>query len=177
MLVGQGAMPHTPQANREEGHSGLRAAGRTEEDVRELFQHAGTLGRCASSDDFTGRSRGFGLRGDGHAGSRRGCLFLNRHLVVDEARPQPQRGRGGLGPRTSGAGGGGGWRGSSREHRPGPRKETNQGVADAPSRAVSRMRRGHEGPRLVPSGNAMSDTDFVQITATTDHVTGQAPHD
>jgi len=32
-----------------------------------------------------------------------GRLFLDRHLVVDKARPQPQRGRGGLGPPTSGA--------------------------------------------------------------------------
>jgi hypothetical protein len=40
-----------------------------------------------------------------------GRLFRDRHLVVDEARPQPQRGRGGLGPPRSGAGGGVGWRG------------------------------------------------------------------
>jgi hypothetical protein len=39
-----------------------------------------------------------------------GRLFLDRHLFMDEARPQPQRGRGGLEPPPSGAGGGG-WRG------------------------------------------------------------------
>jgi len=43
-----------------------------------------------------------------------GRLFRDRNLVVDEARPQPQRGAGGprpdRGPRPGGAGGGGGWR-------------------------------------------------------------------
>ena len=91
----------------------------TEEDVRELFQHAGTLGSVRIvTDHFTGRSRGFGFV---EMATREaaveaikmlnGRLFLDRHLVVDEARPQPQRGRGGLGPPPSGAGGGGGWRG------------------------------------------------------------------
>jgi hypothetical protein len=46
-----------------------------------------------------------------------GRLFRDRNLVVDEARPQPQRGAGGGGPRGDrgsrpggGPGGGGGWR-------------------------------------------------------------------
>jgi hypothetical protein len=46
-----------------------------------------------------------------------GRLFRDRNLVVDEARPQPQRGGGGgggardRGPRPGGGpGGGGGWR-------------------------------------------------------------------
>jgi hypothetical protein len=43
-----------------------------------------------------------------------GRLFRDRNLVVDEARPQPQRSGGGRpgdrGPRAGGAGGGGGWR-------------------------------------------------------------------
>jgi hypothetical protein len=46
-----------------------------------------------------------------------GRLFRDRNLVVDEARPQPQRaggggggGRGDRGPRPGGGGGGGGWR-------------------------------------------------------------------
>ena len=45
-----------------------------------------------------------------------GRLFRDRNLVVDEARPQPQRGAGGArsagGPRGGGpgGGGGGGWR-------------------------------------------------------------------
>ena len=92
----------------------------TEEDVRELVQHAGTLGSVhIVTDHLTGRSRGFGFV---EMATREaaveaikmlnGRLFLDRHLVVDEARPQPQRGRGGLGPPTSGAGGGGGWRGT-----------------------------------------------------------------
>ena len=44
-----------------------------------------------------------------------GRLFRDRNLVVDEARPQPQRGSGGPrggqgGPRGGGGGTGGGWR-------------------------------------------------------------------
>jgi hypothetical protein len=44
-----------------------------------------------------------------------GRLFRDRNLVVDEARPQPQRSGGGQrgdrGPRSGGpGGGGGGWR-------------------------------------------------------------------
>jgi RNA recognition motif-containing protein len=46
-----------------------------------------------------------------------GRLFRDRNLVVDEARPQPQRGGGGgdrgggrPGGRPGGGGGGGGWR-------------------------------------------------------------------
>lgn len=67
----------------------------TEEDVRELFQHAGTLGSVRIvTDQFTSPS---------------------------------------LPSRTT-------------------RQRENQGVAGAPSRAASRMRRGHEGRRRVPSG-------------------------
>ncbi len=66
----------------------------TEEDLRELFQQAGTVESVRIvTDQFTGRPRG--------------------------ARPQPQRGAGGGGgprgggpggPRGGGGGGGGGWR-------------------------------------------------------------------
>lgn len=75
----------------------------TEEDVRELFQHAGTLGSVRIvTDQFTGRSRGFGFvematREEAVEAIKmlNGRLFRDRHLVVDEARPQPQRSRGG----------------------------------------------------------------------------------
>ncbi len=75
----------------------------TEEDVRELFQHAGTLGAVRIvTDQFTGRSRGFGFvematRKEAVEAIKmlNGRLFRDRHLVVDEARPQPQRSRGG----------------------------------------------------------------------------------
>jgi RNA recognition motif-containing protein len=91
----------------------------TEEDVRELFQHAGPVGSVRIvTDQFTGRSRGFGFvematqeEAVEAIKMLNGRLFRERHLVVDEARPQPQRGRGGLGPPRSGAGGSGGWRG------------------------------------------------------------------
>src|SRR5216684_6516825 len=75
----------------------------TAEDVRELFQHAGTVGAVRIiTDQFTGRSRGFGFvematREEAAEAIKmlNGRLFRDRDLVVDEARPQPQRGRGG----------------------------------------------------------------------------------
>ena len=75
----------------------------TEEDVRELFQHAGPVGSVRIvTDQFTGRSRGFGFvematREEAVEAIKmlNGRLFRDRHLVVDEARPQPQRSSGG----------------------------------------------------------------------------------
>jgi RNA recognition motif-containing protein len=75
----------------------------TEEDVRVLFQHAGTLGSVRIvTDQFTGRSRGFGFvematREEAVEAIKmlNGRLSRDRHLVVDEARPQRQRSRGG----------------------------------------------------------------------------------
>src|SRR5262249_20747925 len=100
----------------------------TEEDLRELFQQAGTVESVRIvTDQFTGRPRGFGFveMATKEESSKaiemlNGRLFRDRNLVVDEARPQPQRGPGGGGPRSdrgprSGGGarpggGGGGWR-------------------------------------------------------------------
>jgi RNA recognition motif-containing protein len=100
----------------------------TEEDLRELFQQAGTVETVRIiTDQFTGRPRGFGfveMATKDEAGKAvemlNGRLFRDRNLVVDEARPQPQRGPGGAGggaprgdrgPRAGGGGGGGGnWR-------------------------------------------------------------------
>jgi cold-inducible RNA-binding protein len=98
----------------------------TEEDLRELFQQAGTVESVRIvTDQFTGRPRGFGFvematkEESGKAIEMlNGRLFRDRNLVVDEARPQPQRGGGGGprggggggGPRGGGGGGGGGWR-------------------------------------------------------------------
>ena len=101
----------------------------TEEDLRELFQQAGTVETVRIiTDQFTGRPRGFGfveMATKEEAGKAvemlNGRLFRDRNLVVDEARPQPQRGPGGgggggaprgdRGARPGGGGGGGGnWR-------------------------------------------------------------------
>ena len=99
----------------------------TEEDLRELFQQAGTVETVRIiTDQFTGRPRGFGFvematkeEATKAVEMLNGRLFRDRNLVVDEARPQPQRsgggdrgGGGGRGPRPSGGGpgGGGGWR-------------------------------------------------------------------
>jgi len=95
----------------------------TEDELRELFQKAGTVETVRIiTDQFTGRPRGFGfveMATKEEAGRAvellNGKLFRDRNLVVDEARPQPQRaGAGGerapRGPRPGGGGGGGGWR-------------------------------------------------------------------
>ena len=97
----------------------------TEEDLRELFAQAGNVETVRIiTDQFTGRPRGFGFvematkeEAQKAVEMLNGRLFRDRNLVVDEARPQPQRGSGGggggprgdRGPRSS-AGGGGGWR-------------------------------------------------------------------
>jgi len=95
----------------------------TEEDLRELFQQAGTVESVRIiTDQFTGRPRGFGFvemsskeEAERAIEQLNGRLFRDRNLVVNEARPQPNRspggprgGRGEGGPR--GGGGGGGWR-------------------------------------------------------------------
>jgi cold-inducible RNA-binding protein len=97
----------------------------TEEDLRELFAQAGNVDTVRIiTDQFTGRPRGFGFvematkeEALKAVEMLNGRLFRDRNLVVDEARPQPQRGGGGggggprgdRGPRSS-SGGGGGWR-------------------------------------------------------------------
>src|SRR4051812_18174170 len=99
----------------------------TEEDLRELFAQAGNVETVRIiTDQFTGRPRGFGFvematkeEAQKAVEMLNGRLFRDRNLVVDEARPQPQRGGGTGGggprgdrPRTGGGpgGGGGGWR-------------------------------------------------------------------
>jgi cold-inducible RNA-binding protein len=95
----------------------------TEEDLRELFQQAGTVESVrVITDQFTGRPRGFGFvemstkeEAERAIEQLNGRLFRDRNLVVNEARPQPNRSPGG--PRGAGGGrpggpggGGGGWR-------------------------------------------------------------------
>jgi RNA recognition motif-containing protein len=96
----------------------------TEEDLRELFAQAGTVETVRIiTDQFTGRPRGFGFvemttkeEATKAVEMLNGRLFRDRNLVVDEARPQPQRGPGGGGgaarDRSARPGGaaGGGWR-------------------------------------------------------------------
>src|SRR6195256_3673084 len=98
----------------------------TEEDLRELFLQSGTVETVRIiTDQFTGRPRGFGFvematkeEAQKAVEMLNGRLFRDRNLVVDEARPQPQRGGGGGGDRggrpggsrPGGGGGGGGWR-------------------------------------------------------------------
>jgi cold-inducible RNA-binding protein len=97
----------------------------TEEDLRELFAQAGNVETVRIiTDQFTGRPRGFGFvematkeEAVKAVEMLNGRLFRDRNLVVDEARPQPQRSGGGgggprgdRGPRSGSGGGGGSWR-------------------------------------------------------------------
>lgn len=89
----------------------------TEEDLRELFQQAGTVESVRIiTDQFTGRPRGFGFvemsskeEAERAIELLNGRLFRDRNLVVNEARPQPSRAPGGGGGRRH-EGGGGSWR-------------------------------------------------------------------
>lgn len=89
----------------------------TEEDLRELFQQAGTVESVRIiTDQFTGRPRGFGFvemsskeEAERAIELLNGRLFRDRNLVVNEARPQPSRAPGGGGGRRP-EGGGGSWR-------------------------------------------------------------------
>ena len=73
----------------------------TEEDLRELFQQAGTVESVRIiTDQFTGRPRGFGFiematkeEAEQAIDQLNGRLFRDRNLVVNEARPQAGRGR------------------------------------------------------------------------------------
>ncbi len=88
----------------------------TEEDLRELFQQAGTVESVRIiTDQFTGRPRGFGFvematqeEANKAVELLNGRMFRDRSLVVNEARPQPSRTQGAR--RREGGGGGGGWR-------------------------------------------------------------------
>ena len=98
----------------------------TNEDLEALFSQAGKVDTATVvMDKFSGQSRGFGFvematkeEATKAVEMLNGRLFRDRNLVVDEARPQPQRGAGGGGgPRGDrggrpggGPGGGGGWR-------------------------------------------------------------------
>src|SRR5918996_3039181 len=96
----------------------------TEEDLRELFAQAGTVETVRIiTDQFTGRPRGFGFVEMANKEEAlkavemlNGRLFRDRNLVVDEARPQPQRGGGG--PRSDRGGRPGGGRGGRRRQTP-----------------------------------------------------------
>ena len=92
----------------------------TEEDLRELFQQAGTVQSVRIvTDQFTGRPRGFGfveMASDEDAGkaiaSMNGTAFMDRTITVNEAKPKTERSGsgGGRGDRGGYGGGGKSWR-------------------------------------------------------------------
>jgi cold-inducible RNA-binding protein len=75
----------------------------TEEDLRELFQQAGTVQSVRIvTDQFTGRPRGFGFvemstpeEATRAVEQLNGRVFRDRNLVVDQARSQAGGGGGG----------------------------------------------------------------------------------
>jgi cold-inducible RNA-binding protein len=93
----------------------------TEDDLRELFQQAGTVQSVRIvTDQFTGRPRGFGFvemstpeEANRAVEQLNGRVFRDRNLVVDQARSQAGGGPGGggrppgRGPDRRGPGGGG----------------------------------------------------------------------
>ena len=89
----------------------------TEEQLQEWFTQAGCNPSAINliRDRFTGQSRGFAfveIANDEEAASRRAVaqrpeLRRARNLVVNEARPQTERGGGGGGSGFGGGGGGG----------------------------------------------------------------------
>ena len=92
------------------------------EDLQELFGQAGTVESVNIVEDRdTGRSRGFGFvemssEEDANAAIAQfnGQEYDGRNMVVNEARPREESGRGGGGGGGRGGYGGGGGRGGSR---------------------------------------------------------------
>jgi cold-inducible RNA-binding protein len=89
----------------------------TEEQLQEWFSQVGVTpsGVNLIRDRFTGQSRGFAFveinsdeDADRAINSLNGQNFGGRNLVVNEARPQAERGGGGRGGYSGGRGGGGG---------------------------------------------------------------------
>ncbi len=84
----------------------------TEGGLRELFAQAGNVESVKIiTDSYTGQSRGFGFvempskeEAQKAITMLNGTMFLDRPLIVSEARPQQSRDRGGFG---RGGGGGG----------------------------------------------------------------------
>lgn len=90
----------------------------TDDSLRQLFEEHGSVQSASIvMDRETGRSRGFGFVEMDDNGGRKAIEEMNgaecdgRRLVVNEARPKPDRGYGGGGGGRGGYGGGGGGRG------------------------------------------------------------------
>jgi cold-inducible RNA-binding protein len=79
---------------------GNLAFGASEEDLRKLFSEAGTIESVKIvTDSYSGRSRGFGfVEMTSNAEAEKaislinGKTFMERTLIVSEARPQKKRG-------------------------------------------------------------------------------------
>ena len=104
----------------------------TEQELSDAFGEYGEVSSVSIvSDKFTGRSRGFAFvempekaEGEAAVEAMNGKAFMNRNLVVNEARPREDRGGGGgfgggYGGGFDGGYGGGGGRGGGRGGRGG----------------------------------------------------------
>lgn len=88
----------------------------TENELADLFKaHGEVVSAKIITDRETGKSKGFGFvemgsRGDGQKAMEalNGQTLQNRQIVVNEARPQTNKGGGGRGGRSGGGFGGGG---------------------------------------------------------------------
>jgi len=88
-----------------------------EEELKELFEQAGTVESAKIiTDRETGRSKGFGfveMMEDAGAQKAKemfnGYTFKERNIVVDDARPQRERGSRDFGDRGGGGGRDRGW--------------------------------------------------------------------
>ena len=114
----------------------------TEDSLHEYFAQAGVNPSAVNliRDRFTGQSRGFAFveigndeEADRAVNTMNGQNFGGRNLVVNEARPQTERGGGGGGGRGGGNGGGrgghggGGGRGGGRGGDRGDRGDRGDG--------------------------------------------------
>jgi RNA recognition motif-containing protein len=92
---------------------GNLAFGTTNEDLRQLFEHFGTVSTAqVVTDRETGRSRGFAFvemadGADAAITGTNGLDFQGRTLTVNEAQARESRGGGGGGGGYGGGGGGG----------------------------------------------------------------------
>ena len=100
-----------------------------EDDLRSLFEQAGTVSSCEFVlDKFTGKPRGFAFlemssqeEAEQATKEFNDFEFQGRKLVVNEARPREQRSFGGGGGAPGGGGGHGGKRKSGKGSRRGSR--------------------------------------------------------
>src|SRR5260221_2981065 len=119
----------------------------TEDSLHEFFTQAGINPSAVNliRDRFTGQSRGFAFveisndeEADRAVNTMNGQNFGGRNLVVNEARPQTERGGGGVGGGRGGYGGGRGGHGGGGGGRGGGRRGARRGATGGARRRPRR---------------------------------------